>query len=70
MNGEFLRLGRTWWMTLVIIVGATVMFGMSQLTADQWLGLVKWVFTAATAKSVGQKIAEGIQTRTGRRTNP
>ena len=52
MNGEFLKLGRTWWVAIVIIIGATVMFGMSQLTADQWIGLVWKVFTAAAAKSL------------------
>jgi len=60
MNGEILKLGRTWWVAIVIIVASTVMFGMSQLTADQWISLVQWVFGAAAAKSLGGKVAEGI----------
>ncbi len=63
MDGEFLKLGRTWWVAIIIIVAATVMLGMSQLTSDQWLSLVKWVFGAAAAKSFGGKIAEGISGR-------
>ena len=60
MNGEFLKLGRTWWVAIIIIVAATVMLGMSQLTSDQWISLVQWVFGAAAAKSLGGKVAEGI----------
>ena len=66
MSNELFGLGKTWWVAIVIIVAATVMLGMSQLTADQWLSLVQWVFGAAAAKSLGGKVAEGISARNWR----
>ena len=66
MNGEFLKLGRTWWVAIVIIVAATVMFGMSQLTADQWIGLVWKIFGAAAGKSLVGKAAEAFSGRNWR----
>ena len=66
MSGEFLKIGRTWLIAIIIIGAATVMLGMSQLTADQWLSLVQWVFGAAAGKSLGGKIAEGISGRNWR----
>ena len=65
MNGE-LGLGRTWWVAIVIIVGATVAMILKIMPLDSWLELVKWIFAAAAGKSAVQQVA----TKIGRRTEP
>lgn len=56
MKPEFATLGRTWW-TAILIVGisaAMVFFG--QITGEQWLELIKWVFTVAGGTSAAGKL--------------
>lgn len=48
---EFLGLGRTWWVAILIIVAATVMAGLGKLDVDKWTTIVQWVFTVAGGKS-------------------
>ena len=48
---EFLGIGRTWWMAILLILGTTIMFAMGKLTVEQWQSMVQWAFTIAGGKS-------------------
>lgn len=51
MKDELFGIGRTWLMVMVVIVGATVMFGMGKITAQMWQDILTWMVTVGGGKS-------------------
>ena len=51
MDQEFGGVGRTWWAAIIVIVGATTMFGFDKIAVDVWKEMVIWSFSAGAVKS-------------------
>lgn len=63
MNEMFFGLGRTWLAAIVVIIGVTVLFAMGKVSADQWKGIIEWVFGLAAAKSAVVGVAGKIKAK-------
>lgn len=63
MKEMFFGLGRTWALAVVVIVGATVMFGIGKVDAGQWQEIIQWVFGLAAAKSAVVGVAGKIKSK-------
>ena len=51
MDQEFGGFGRTWWAAIIVIVGATTMFGFDKIAVDVWKEMTIWAFSAGAVKS-------------------
>ena len=56
MKPEFMGIGRTWLTALLIVGISAAMVFWGQITGDQWLELIKWVFTVAGGTSAAGKL--------------
>lgn len=63
MQELFNGVGRTWAMAVIVIVGVTVLFALGKVDAEQWKGIVQWVFGLATAKSAAVGVAGKIKSK-------
>jgi len=57
----FFGLGRTHSTVLLVIAGATVMFGMGKITAQMWQEILTWMVTVGGGKSAIVGTAKAVK---------
>lgn len=47
-------------MAVLLIIGATVLVALGDMSVDQWIDIIKWLYGLFVAGNVGSKVAKNL----------
>lgn len=48
-------------LAVLLIIGATVLVALGDMSIDQWIDIIKWLYGLFVAGNIGSKVAKNLQ---------